>query len=67
MAQRAKKWISGAIQSPGSLRETAAREGALHDGIDRPWLERAEKRPGKTGRRARLAVTLRGMHRGRGR
>ena len=53
-----KKWIAGAIKQKGSLRRTAAREGALKDGISKSWLRRAAKRPGVTGRRARLAITL---------
>jgi len=54
----AKKWIAGAIKKKGSLRATAKRAGALKDGIDPEWLEKAAKKKGVTGKRARLAKTL---------
>lgn len=54
----AKKWIRGAIKKKGSLRAQAKKEGALKDGIDPAWLNKAAKRKGKTGKRARLAKTL---------
>lgn len=53
-----RRWIQQAIKKPGALRAQAAKEGALRDGIDEEWLRRAAKRPGITGRRARLALTL---------
>lgn len=56
-----KKWIAKAIKKPGALRATAKREGALRDGISAKWLEGASKREGITGKRARLAKTLRGL------
>lgn len=55
-----KNWIQGAIKKPGSLRK------ALHTpkGKDIPAakLAKAAKAPGKLGRRARLAQTLKKMH-----
>lgn len=52
-----KNWISGAISKPGSLRKTL---GAKKDEpIPRSDLEAAAKKPGKTGQRARMALTLR--------
>lgn len=54
-----KNWISGAISKPGSLRKTlGAKEGQP---IPRAKLEAAASKPGKTGARARLAITLRKM------
>jgi len=54
----AKKWIQKAIKKKGALRAQAKKEGALKDGISAEWLARASKRKGKTGKRARLAQTL---------
>lgn len=55
-----KNWIAGAIKHEGALRK------ALHakDGhkISRKALQRAAKRGGKIGARARLALTLRSFH-----
>jgi hypothetical protein len=52
-----KKWIQGAIKKPGALRKTL---GAKEDQpIPRSKLEAAAKKGGKTGARARLALTLR--------
>jgi len=52
----AKKWIQEAISKPGSLRKTLkAKKG--HD-IPEKKLEGAAKEKGKTGKRARLALTL---------
>lgn len=52
----AKKWIGNAIKQPGELRK------ALHVPKGKPIpaakLEKAEKAPGKMGKRARLAETL---------
>lgn len=54
-----KNWISGAISKPGSLRKTlGAKKG---EPIPRSKLEAAAKKSGKTGQRARLALTLRKM------
>lgn len=54
-----KNWIQGAISKPGALRQTL---GAKKDEpIPRAKLEAAAKKPGKTGQRARLALTLRKM------
>ena len=54
-----KNWISGAISKPGSLRRTlGAKKG---EPIPRSKLEAAAKKGGKTGQRARLALTLRKM------
>lgn len=56
-----KKWIQKAIRAPGSLRAQAKREGAItrQGTISRSWLEKKAKQGGTTGRRARLALTLR--------
>lgn len=55
-----KKWIAGAIKHPGSLRRTAhVKKG---NKIPVSTLRRLAKKKGKTGKRARLALTLRKMH-----
>jgi hypothetical protein len=59
MAKKKKKWIQDAISKPG----------ALHNQLDIPEdetiptdkLEEAAKKPGKLGRRARLALTLKSL------
>jgi hypothetical protein len=54
-----KNWIKGAIKHPGALKKT------LHvkqdEKIPEKKLAAAAKKGGKTGQRARLAETLRGM------
>lgn len=65
MATKKKKWIKSAIQHPGSLTATAKREGGYNKKtgkIKKSWLDKAAKRKGTTGKRARLAKTLRKMH-----
>jgi hypothetical protein len=54
----AEKWISGAIKHPGALTAQAKREGKSPMAFAR---EHAHD-PGTTGKRARLALTLRGFH-----
>lgn len=55
----AKNWIADAIKKPGSLRkELGVKKG---EKIPEKKLEAAAKKPGKEGRRARLAETLKGM------
>lgn len=52
-------WISGAIKHKGALRaELGVKEG---EKIPTDKLAKAAKKPGKEGRRARLAQTLRKM------
>jgi hypothetical protein len=54
-----KKWIQSAIKKPGALRKTlGVKEG---EKIPISKLKAAAKQPGKTGQRARLAMTLRKM------
>jgi hypothetical protein len=56
----AEKWIKGAIKKPGALREELhVRKG---EKIPAKKLEKAAKAPGKLGKRARLAETLKKMH-----
>ena len=54
----AKKWISKAIKHPGALTAQAKRAG------ESPMEFAREHKgdSGTTGKRARLALTLRGMH-----
>lgn len=55
----AKNWIAGAIKSPGSLRKSlGAKKGQK---IPAKKLNTAAKKTGLTGRRARLAKTLKKM------
>lgn len=59
-ANVAKNWIKGAIKSPGSLRKTLhAKNGKP---IPAKKLAAAAKKKGVTGKRARLAETLKKMH-----
>lgn len=56
----AKKWIHKAIKHPGALRKTLhAKKGHK---IPSKTLKAAAKKKGVTGRRAKLAVTLRKFH-----
>jgi hypothetical protein len=55
-----KKWIQDAIKKEGSLRKTLkAKEGK---NISASKLEKAAEKGGKTGKRARLALTLRKLN-----
>lgn len=60
----AKKWIKGAIGKEGALKATAKRAGALtpQGTIKVAWLRKKAKGKDTTARRARLALTLRKMH-----
>jgi hypothetical protein len=58
----AKNWIAGAIKKPGALhKELHVPAGKK---IPSAKLKAAEKKPGKIGKRARLAETLKGLHHG---
>ena len=55
----AEKWIQKAIKSPGSLRSSlGVKKG---EKIPAKKLAKAAKAPGKMGKRARLAQTLKGF------
>ena len=55
-----KNWIAGAIKKPGALRkELHVKAG---EKIPAKKLAVAAKAPGKLGQRARLAQTLKKMH-----
>ena len=57
----AEKWVQGAIKHPGALRkELGAKKGKP---IPAKKLAAAAKKPGVEGKRARLAETLKKMHR----
>ena len=61
----AEEFIQDAIKQPGALRATAESEGAMVDGkIKKSWLEEKSKGNDKTAKRARLALTLRGLKHG---
>ena len=53
----AEKWIKKAIKKPGALRKSLKVKAGKT--IPAKKLEAAAKKPGVTGRRARLAMTLR--------
>ena len=58
----AKKFIKEAIKHPGALhKELKVPEGKK---IPETKLKAAAKKPGKIGRRARLAETLKSFHHG---
>jgi len=54
-----KKWIQSAIKKPGALRKTIGVKSG--EKIPLSKLKAAAKQPGKTGQRARLAMTLKKM------
>jgi hypothetical protein len=54
-----KRWIQSAVKNKGSLRRSLKVKKGQR--IPRKKLEAAAKKGGKTGRRARLALTLRKM------
>ena len=59
MAKKPEKWIGGAIEKPGALRKSlGVKKG---EKIPAGKLAEAAKKPGKMGKRARLAQTLRKM------
>lgn len=58
--RKGKNWIVGAIKHPGALRRTAGVKGNRK--IPAGKLNQLANRGGVTGRRARLAQTLRGLH-----
>ena len=57
--RKGKNWIAGSVEKAGTLRE----ELGVPEGqpIPQDLLDRAAKRPGKIGQRARLAKTMRKM------
>lgn len=56
-----KKWIQGAIKHPGALRRQLGVKAGKP--IPASKLNKAAKKGGKLGQRARLAKTLKNMHR----
>jgi len=55
-----KKWIQGAIKHPGALKKSLGVKAG--EKIPAKKLASAAKKTGKTGQRARLAETLKKMH-----
>ena len=55
----AEKWIQKAINKPGALRKSLGVKAG--EKIPQKMLDKAAKKPGKMGQRARLAKTLRGF------
>ena len=54
-----KNWIAGAIKKPGALRKELGVPAGKK--IPSSKLAAATKKPGKIGKRARLAETLKGF------
>jgi len=54
-----KNWIAGAIKKPGALHKEL--KVPMGKKIPEKKLEAAAKKPGKEGKRARLAETLKGF------
>ena len=54
-----KNWIAGAIKKPGALRKELGVPAGKK--IPASKLAAAAKKPGKLGKRARLAETLKGL------
>lgn len=60
-SEHSEKWIQGAIKHPGALRkELHVKKGHV---IPMAKLKKAAHAKGKEGKRARLALTLKKMHR----
>lgn len=57
----AEKWIQKAIKNPGALTAQAKKADAVTEQgtISADWLQQKAAGGGKTGQRARLALTLR--------
>jgi hypothetical protein len=55
----AEKWIQKAISKPGALRKSLGVKAG--EKIPTKMLDKAAKKPGKMGQRARLAKTLQGF------
>jgi len=59
----AEKWIQKAIKKPGALRQAmGVKKG---ENIPAGKLAKAAKAPGKMGQRARLAMTLKKLGKGK--
>lgn len=58
-----KKWLAGAIQHPGALRETAKRKGLIKgdEKLDESDLQTLKDAGGVTRERANLAETMKGF------
>lgn len=55
--KKKKKWIKGAIKHPGAMTEAAKREGVSNS----KYEQEHKHDSGKAGKRARLALVLKGM------
>jgi hypothetical protein len=55
----AEKWIQEAIKKPGALKKSLGVKAS--EKIPSSKLAAAAKKPGKMGKRARLAETLKGL------
>lgn len=53
-----KKWIAGAIKSPGALTKSAKAEGVSNS----KFIEEHQHSKGKAGKRARFAKILESFH-----
>lgn len=59
-----KNWIQGAIKNPGALRKKLGTPAGKP--IPAGKLQKAARQGGKTGKQARLALTLRKINKKRG-
>lgn len=59
----AKHWIAGAIKHPGALRKSLGIKSGKT--IPAKTLQKAAAKGGVIGQRARLAITLKKMNRGK--
>jgi len=57
-ARGGRKFIAGAIKKPGALTASASKAGMS----PMAFAEKHKHDSGKTGQRARFAITLRGFH-----
>jgi len=58
--EKKKKWIQDAIKKPGALHKSLKVKSDKNIPVGK--LEKAAKKGGKLGKRARLALTLRKLH-----
>lgn len=58
MAEDKKNWIQGAIKRPGAF---TAKANAAGKSVG-AYAQQKKDAPGRTGKQARLAIVLRGLH-----
>lgn len=58
MSRSKKDWIAGAVKNPGAFTAKAKKAGKSVAA----YAQEKKSAPGKLGKQARLAITLRGMN-----